>query len=90
MDSLNYKKSNTMNEDHCKDQINLETMTYEEFKRYCNDRACDGRWSMLEAIACLKVIEEIDSIKIKGLFKKKRTLEARELEWRRRKYKSIS
>jgi hypothetical protein len=69
--------------------INLETMTYQEFKEYCNDRACDGQWSLLEALACINVIEEIDSIKVKGLFKKKQTLKARELEWKKRNYKTI-
>jgi hypothetical protein len=69
--------------------INLETMTYQEFTDYCSDRACDGKWSLLEAMACLKVIEEIDSIKVKGLFKKKATLKARELEWKKRNYKTI-
>lgn len=69
--------------------IDLGKMSYQEFKKYCNDRACDGQWSMLEAMACLQVIKEIDSIKVKGLFKKKKTLEAREAEWRRRNYKTI-
>lgn len=70
--------------------INLESMTYEQFKEYCNDRACDGKWSMLEAMSCLKVIKEIDSIKVKGLFfRKKRIREARELEWKKRNYKTI-
>ena len=70
--------------------IKLENMSYQEFKKYCSDRACDGQWSMLEAMACLNVIEEIDKIKVKGLFKKKKTLEAREIEWKIRNYKSIS
>lgn len=69
--------------------LDLEKMTYQEFKKYCNDRISDGRWSMLEAMACIDVIREIDSIKVKGLFKRKKTLEARELEWRKRNYKSI-
>ncbi|HBX48435.1 MAG TPA: hypothetical protein DEF85_06050 [Clostridiaceae bacterium] len=69
--------------------INLEGMSYQEFEEYCNDRACDGQWSMLEAMACLDVIKEINSIKVKGLFKKKATLKARELEWKRRNYKTI-
>lgn len=70
--------------------VNLENMSYKEFKEYCNERACDGRWSMLEAIVCLDVINEIDKIKAKGFFfKKKRTEELRELEWRKRGYKSI-
>lgn len=69
--------------------IKLENMSYEEFKKWCNDRACDGRWSMLEAMACLQVIKEIDSMKVKGLFKKKATLKAREEEWKRRNYKTM-
>ena len=71
-------------------KVNLEEMSYQDFKKWCNDRACDGRWDMLEAMACLDVIKEIDKIKVKGLFKKKKTLEARELEWRKRNYKTIS
>ena len=59
----------------------ISKMTYKEFKEFCNERACDGRWSFLEAISCLKIIEEIDSIKVKGLFKKKATERAREAEW---------
>ena len=67
----------------------ISKMTYKEFKKFCNERACDGRWSFLEAISCLKIIEEIDSIKVKGLFKKKATERAREAEWRRRNYTSL-
>lgn len=67
--------------------INLEAITYKEFKKYCNDRVCDGEWSMHEAITCINLIEEIDSIKVKGLFKKQKTLKARELEWKKRNCK---
>ena len=57
----------------------IKTMTtYQEFKKYCSDRASDGQWSMLEAMACLNLIEEIDRIKVKGLFKRKATEKARE------------
>lgn len=70
--------------------INLKNMTYQEFKKWCSDRASDGQWSMLEAMACLDVIKEIDKIKVKGLFKKKATMRAREIEWRKRNYKTIS
>lgn len=72
-----------------KDNVNFQEMTYQEFKKWCNDRARDGKWSQLEAMACLHEIREIDSIKVKGLFKKKQTLEARELEWRKRNYTSL-
>ena len=70
--------------------INLENMTYQEFCDWCNDRACDGQWSMLEAMACSQIIKEIDSIKVKGFFKKKATLRAREEEWKRRNYKTLT
>lgn len=70
--------------------VNLETMSYQEFKSWCNDRACDGKWDMMEAMACLHIIDEIDSIKVKGLFKKKATLAAREAAWKNYKFKTIS
>ena len=57
----------------------IKTMTYKQFKAWCNKRACDGRWNSIEAMACLDIIEKVDKIKVKkGLFKKKKTLEARE------------
>lgn len=71
------------------DNLNLENMSYEDFKKYCNQRACNGNWSLLEAMTCLNIIKEIDSIKVKGLFKKKKTKLAREEEWKRRNYKTI-
>ena len=54
-------------------------MSYKQFKTWCNEKAC-GRWNSIdEVITCLDIIEEIDKIKVKkGLFKKKKTLEARE------------
>ena len=62
----------------------IKTLTYKEFKKFCNQRVCDGRWSMLEAIAYLDVIDEIDKIKVKflGLIPLKRKTElAREKAW---------
>lgn len=69
--------------------IKLENMSYQEFKKYCRDRASDGQWSMLEAMACLHIIREIDSIKVKGFFKRKATLRAREEAWKKYNFKSI-
>lgn len=68
---------------------NIEGMSYQEFKKYCSERCCDGNWSMLEAIACLDILNKIDSIKVKGLFKKKKTLEAREKAWKEYNFKTI-
>lgn len=70
--------------------VNLENMTYKEFKEFCTERSQDGKWSMLEAMACLQVIDEIDSIKVKGLFSRRKTRQAREEEWKRRGYKTLS
>lgn len=61
----------------------FSNMTYKEFRDYCSERVCDGQWSMQEAISCIQIIEKIDSIKVKGFFKKRATQEAKELEWRR-------
>lgn len=69
--------------------VNLEEMSYKDFKKYCNDRACDGKWSMFEAMACMDIIDKIDSIKVKGLFKGRKTREARELAWKKYNFKTI-
>ena len=70
-------------------KVNLEEMSYQDFKKWCNDRACDGRWDMLEAMACLHLIREIDDIKVKGLFKRKATMRAKEEAWKKYNFKSI-
>lgn len=36
-------------------------MTYKEFESWCNYRACDGCWSMKEAIICIGIIEDINN-----------------------------
>lgn len=37
-------------------------MTFKEFTVWCNERACDGRWSMLTAMACIDLMAEIRKI----------------------------
>lgn len=37
-------------------------MKFKEFINWCNERACDGCWGMLEAIACINLINEIMKI----------------------------
>lgn len=34
-------------------------MKFKEFCKWCNDRACDGRWGMSEALICMQIYEEI-------------------------------
>ena len=37
-------------------------MTYKEFVSWCNERACDGCWSMGPAIYCIEVINKINAL----------------------------
>ena len=37
-------------------------MTYKEFVSWCNERSCDGCWSMETAIYCIKVLDEINAL----------------------------
>lgn len=61
----------------------FKSMTYKEFYEYCNDRACDGRWSFEEAVFCLSIIDRIKIIQVKflGITLKKRTEQARQAVW---------
>jgi hypothetical protein len=63
-------------------QKNFKEMTYKEFKEWCNDRACDGAWGVYQAMTYIKIMEAIDSIHIKGLFKKRATKKEQELAWK--------
>ena len=72
---------------------NIEGMSYEDFVKFCNDRACDGKWSMIEAMACLDIINTINKIKVKSfgfIPNKRKTKEAREKEWRKYNFKTIT
>lgn len=35
-------------------------MTFKEFKAWCNQRACDGCWGMLEAMVSIDLIETVN------------------------------
>lgn len=35
-------------------------MTYKEFRDWCNDRTCDGCWSMKTAIVCFEIMKDIN------------------------------
>ena len=35
---------------------------FKEFINWCNERACDGCWGILEAMACIALIKEIRKI----------------------------
>lgn len=63
--------------------MQIEDMTYKQFDEYCHERACDGQWSMTEAIACIGMHDDVET-SVKGkLFKQK----AREKAWEELKLK---
>lgn len=71
---------------------NIEDMSYKDFVAYCNNRACDGRWSKLDAMACLDIIETINKIEVKRLGfipNKRETEKAREKAWKEYNFKTI-
>ena len=35
-------------------------MTFKQFSRWCNERACDGLWGMLDALVCIGIHNEIN------------------------------
>ena len=56
----------------------MKDLTFEEFKKWCNMRACDGQWSIFAACFYIEAIERV--LKVKPLFGRKK---AREKEWER-------
>lgn len=62
----------------------FKNMSYDEFFNYCEERACDGRWSLEEAILCLNILEHLWSIKVytyRIFLSRNKTKKAREDEW---------
>lgn len=37
-------------------------MEYKEFVRWCNKRACDGKWNMQLSLTCINIMKEIKSL----------------------------
>lgn len=37
-------------------------MTFKQFKQWCNERACDGCWGMITAMACIDLIQRLNKI----------------------------
>ena len=65
----------------------FKDMSYEEFFNYCEERACDGRWGLEEAVLCLGIIRHMQQIRIYTFmfYDTKKTKKAREDEWERMK-----
>lgn len=53
-------------------------MTFSEFDEWANKRACDGKWSLFDAMVCTEIITRV--LSVKPLFGRKK---AREKEWER-------
>ena len=56
----------------------MKDLTFEEFGKWCNMRACNGQWSVFAACFYIEAIEQV--LKVKPLFGRKK---AREKEWER-------
>lgn len=63
----------------------IRDISYREFSEWCNMRACDGRWSMVDAIVCISIINEVNSIQ--SLFKRNKKREER---WDKLKYEKLN
>lgn len=37
-------------------------MTWKEFRKWCNERACDGCWGYREALTCIQVMKYIKKL----------------------------
>lgn len=38
----------------------ITKLTYRQFKDWCNERCCDGRWSAMHALIAINIIEAMD------------------------------
>ena len=58
--------------------------TFKQFVDYCEKRACDGCWGYDEAMMCVKIVRDINSIEVRflGILCKKKTERAREAAWK--------
>lgn len=51
----------------------MKDVTFDEFSEWANRRACDGKWSMLDAMISAEVISEV--MKVKSIFHRKKKRE---------------
>lgn len=38
----------------------MNVLSFKEFVRWCNERACDGCWSMGTSIMCMRIIHAVN------------------------------
>lgn len=51
----------------------MKNVTFDEFSEWANRRACDGQWSMLDAMISAEAISEV--MKVKSIFHRKKKRE---------------
>lgn len=61
----------------------IKKMTYKEFKEFCNQRACDGKWTGAQFLGYSELMKSINNIEVKifGFVFKKKTEEIQEKFW---------
>ena len=37
-------------------------MTFKEFNKWCNERACDGCWGFVTAASCIAIVDELNKV----------------------------
>lgn len=52
---------------------------FKEFVKWCNERACDGCWGMIEAMACIDLVQTV----------RKQTFWKREKFWKQEYEKQV-
>ena len=62
----------------------MKDVTFDEFSEWANRRACDGQWSMLDAMISAEVISEV--MKVKSIFHRKKK---REKAWEKIKAENV-
>lgn len=59
-----------------KDIHKFNTMTYNQFISWCNERACDGNWTFYEALSYSTLATKINNVKVKGIFNRAKRIDA--------------
>lgn len=54
-------------------------MKYKEFVKWCNERACDGAWSIGTAMACIGIM---DAIRHLPFWKREKAWQKLNSEWK--------
>lgn len=44
------------------ESTNIESMTFKEYRKWCNDRMGDGCWGIIEAMTCIVIVENVNKL----------------------------